>query len=212
MTFIVCQHATALAAHEDNKRIEFRIVASDIFCQIIERSSKIWTSHQFYRFVFYSLILSTIIIENFIVDSILGKLYVQITSFAIGIFSVVIVYSISDIRRLLYLGKKNTGTDSMNTTCRQEKYISRMSIMRHQHFRKSIIQHTFLIFLFRNLLRESRSDFRTLVGINHVPHFSLSKRIMALLSQNIIWMNLNRQIFLGINKLDKKRKVFTKSG
>ena len=47
-------------------------------------------------------------------------------------------------------------------------------------------------------------------SMNHIPHFSLTKRIMTFLSQFIVRMNLNGQISTRINKLDQQGKTRTK--
>ena len=63
--------------------------------------------------------------------------------------------------------------------------------------------YTFLIFFRSNLLRETRNQLSPLIGRNDIPHFVLSKTIVALLGQLVTRMNLNGEVELGVNELDQ---------
>ena len=127
----------------------------------------------------------------------------QFSPFSIGIFSIIIINPVCNIRSLLYLSNKYPFPDRMNSSCRQEKYVSTLNRMELKDIHNRIIFYPFDIFIRSNLLRKTWIQPSSFLCRNNIPHFCFTKWIMALFSQLIIRMNLNRQIIPSIDKLNQ---------
>src|SRR5690606_8215360 len=92
-----------------------------------------------------------------------------------------------------------------------KKSISFINFFIIQYIQQGVIFKMFYIFLLSYVLIKSYNQFRSLISLHDVPHFSFSKGIVPFHSKFVIWMQLNGQVFPGINKLDKYGKLSAES-
>ena len=94
----------------------------------------------------------------------------------------------------------------MNTSGRQEEYISFFNVMFCKVIYKCIVFNAFYISIGSYFFFESRIQECARSSIDNIPHFGLPERVVSFLCQFIVWMYLYRQIVACIYKLDKQRK------
>ena len=136
----------------------------------------------------------------------------QFAQLPVLISSIIIINTISDVRRLLHLDNECTGTNSMHTTCRHIENIPRPDGTRLKHFIKSTVMHPLFILLRRNLTGKTRNQCSPFISRNHIPHFIFTKTVMPFFSQFVTRVNLNGQLLPSINKLNQQREFITKTG
>src|SRR5690554_2190443 len=111
--------------------------------------------HQFYRFVFFSIVMGLVSVLHTKIDGIFCQLGMQLASVTCRIFAVVIVDAIRDIGGLLYFSNKAARTNSMNTTSRKKEYISFLHDIFFEGTREGVVFYFFNVFFRCYLLVES---------------------------------------------------------
>ena len=87
-----------------------------------------------------------------IVDRILCQFGMQFAPFAVRSLTVVIIYTIGDIARLLDFSDETTGPNRVYTARGQEENITRIDLVTLQHVHDRIVLDTFHIFIRIDLL------------------------------------------------------------
>ena len=95
----------------------------------------------------------------------------------------------------------------MDTTSRQIEHIAWLDLMLGQHVDDGAVLHPPLIFLLGDFAVEPRIKEAVGLGIDNIPHLRLSHFSVYPLGHFIVGVNLDTEVFLGIDELDEKRHL-----
>ena len=136
----------------------------------------------------------------------------QFTQVTVLVSTVEVINTVSDVGSLLYFCQEASGSNAVDTSCRQEEYIARLYVIFVEGITNCIVFNHVGIFLRSNLFFQTRIQVCLSAGIvDDIPHFCFTHRLVALHGQFIVRVYLNRQILLGVNKLDKQRELALES-
>ena len=131
----------------------------------------------------------------------------QFPLFAVLAYTVIIVQAIGQIGVFLNFSNQRTGSDGMDCPRLNKKQIILLDWNPLQVFHQGAIGDCIPHLLFGVLPFKTVHEFCVLTGIQHIPHLSFAQlTVFVLLRVSIRGMHLHRQIFLGIDKLDKNRQ------
>ena len=155
---------------------------------------------------------STVFRPNLIVDGFLGLLDMQFTGFTLGIHATEVIDAICDIGRLLDLDKKITGSDSMESSCRQEIEVSLVCLVGRDnilHGRMPVDSRSgceLFVFLGRDGAVKTGVYLGAHIGFEHIPHLGFSHTAMPFLRQFVIGMHLDGEVLARVNELNEQRE------
>ena len=137
------------------------------------------------------------------IEGLAGFLDMELSQVAIGITPVIVPHAVGDIARLLNLDQEIAGTDIVNLTCRDIENIPRPRCGGVDDIQNRTIIQEANKFGFRQLSVEASAYQGVLIGIKDIPHFILGRAVVTPVCHFIVRMHLDREVTMGINKLDK---------
>ena len=131
----------------------------------------------------------------------------QLTGLAVLADSAVVVDAVSGIRVLLYLGDKDTLSDSMESAAFYKENIALMHRDIVCHFKQSIVLDTVCEFLAGYLMLKAVEQLCAFLAVNDIPHLGLA--VFALDAQCIlvVRVNLNGEIVLCVDEFYEDREI-----
>ena len=152
-------------------------------------------------------IFCAIIVYHMKIQCLCRHLCVKLTWFPIHAWTVIVKDPVGDIGRLLYLGQQNTSTNSMNTTGREVKDITRFHLVVSKDFGYGSIFDALLVLVGCDLLLEACIEVGTIISLDDIPHLGFSHLTMLSQSHFIVWMYLNAQVLFSIYELYQQRQL-----
>ena len=131
----------------------------------------------------------------------------QLAIVAVLILTLEVVNAVSNVGRLLYLGKETTRADGMDASCRKEEAIALLNIIAGNGIHNGVVCHHFGILRRCNLLLQSAQQSGVLVAVEQIPHLGLATFFTLTLGYLVGWMYLYGQILTCVDELDEQRKL-----
>ncbi len=100
----------------------------------------------------------------------------------------------------------------MDTPGREVEEITRRNRILGHQLHDAMLLHSLLVLLGGDGAVKADTQAGTLIGAHHIPQLALATAGMALTSQLIVRMHLDRKILAGIDKLDQQRELLAKTG
>ena len=128
----------------------------------------------------------------------------QLSVVAVFILTLEVVDAVSNVARLLYLSNEASCANGMNTTSRNEEAVVLFHLILCECIGDGVVLNHFLILLSSDLHFQTIIEFSVFVAWQRIPHFCLSTLFTLLASYFVVGVNLDREVAVGINKLDEQ--------
>ena len=153
------------------------------------------------------LIESAILILDIEIEGLGGEVGVQLSRSAVDARSVVVEDAVGDIAALLNLGEKDAAADGMDAASRDVEDVARGDLMTSECGDDGPVGDAALILFGREMFAEAGEQRGAGLGVDDIPHFGLPHFIMHASGHLVVGVDLNGEVSLGIDKLDKKREL-----
>ena len=211
LTAVVGDRAAALDADRHDERIEVGEIERLGNGQVQQRCGEIGARDQLHAAVLHGFVVCPVVGQHGVVDGVLGQFGVQFAGVAVGVAAVEVVDAVGEVRGLLDLGDERPGADRVHAARGQEKDVARVYFVVGEDVGDGVVGHAGGVFGGRHLLRESRTEVRSFVGGHDVPHFGLALGLVALPSQFVVRMNLDREVLPGVDEFDEQRELLAET-
>ena len=99
----------------------------------------------------------------------------------------------------------------MNSACRNKEAVAFLHVILSQCIRDGIVLHHLLVLLRCNLHLQAIIEFCIRFARQCIPHLGLSTLLALLVGNLIIRMHLDREVAVGVNKLDEQWKFISET-
>ena len=99
----------------------------------------------------------------------------------------------------------------MNSACRNKEAVAFFHVILSQCIRDGIILHHLLVLLWCNLHLQAIIEFCARFAWQCIPHLGLTMLLALLVGNLIIRMHLDREVVVGVNKLDEQWKFVSET-
>ena len=130
---------------------------------------------------------------------------------AILVLALEVVDAIGNIAGLLNLGNETACSDGMDSAGRNKEAITFLYLILSQGIGDGIILHHLLVLLRCNLHLQAIIEFCVRFAWQCIPHLGLTTLLALLVGNLIIRMHLDREVVVGVNKLDELWKFISET-
>ena len=135
----------------------------------------------------------------------------QLTIVAVLVLALEVVDAICHVAGLLYLGEETAGTDSVNTSCRQEEAVALLHVIACNGIANGVVGNHLGILCRSDLLLQTAQQCSVLVRVEQIPHLGLATLLALTLGYLVGRMNLYREVLTCIDKLDEQRELIAEA-
>ena len=146
-----------------------------------------------------------------VVNALGSFLGVELAIVAILVLTLEVVDAIGNIAGLLNLDNETACSDGVDSAGRDKEAVTFLHVILSQGIGDGIILHHLLVLLRSNLNLQAVVELGIRLAWQRIPHLGLAAFLTLLLGNFIIRMHLDREVAVGIDKLDEQWKLIAET-
>ena len=161
---------------------------------------------QQHRIVHLARVVRAVVVLHLIVQRLRCQRRVQCPRLAVKSRTVIVEYTVCQVRTLLHLSQQRTAAYRMDASRRNVEHVALLHVVRRQHVTDAAVLYALAIFIFRYQTLKAAVELSSRLCVHNIPHLRLAERVVIFTCHLVVGMHLYRQVLRSVDKLYQQRK------